>query len=780
MNEKLQPGEKLIHMKAESSTTISGITDQGRIIAVTGAIGDYDGKPLPNFVGKKEDILTGGTTTDPGENPDGGTTDPGTGAATTSLRAADAAETVTATLPLRAAAAIKTGSPEQAPARVTDNKGSIMTEIKEMGLPLYASASLDAQASSGVVPASEPKNLDEESGADSTAAGEDATTPETGADTSAGTTGGDTATIVTGGDTTTETGTDSINPETGAGTSSGTTGGDTATTVTGRDKTTGTDTDSVTPETGADTSAGSTGGDTATVTGEDTTTTTDVSESGISAGDSTTDNDAVIGDEASEEVPAQIGGEIDSLDDTEEAVDFDESLLTADPLYEFDYKGLHICTYVTYSLIFDGDQVTVRNMQLFVKNGRLFAINAPDQMVPGSIIIDEYQGHTYMTVLSRSGRMIDLMDEIHYPDGFVNYNIKNISTNLYSDLASVQVEYEDGSIIAFNYLTGGVFYEEEGTGTEAEGTADGSDFLDYIMAFFSEKFDTAYGEVTNAYQNAVSLSDYLAGQPWRDWFASTSGTTASADASDESTMEEQDPEQDPLAEVETGKDTSDQVALTVGGGSPETEETEDSTSVSAAKDSKAGTSGILGGMAADEETAAATASDDSSTQTETGSGIPATDADTKAAVSESAETESASEMAGTPADAAASESTGAETDGAAQTPEALPAEEHDPLGDDLIIAYDADSDGYALYAENDLLSEDQDDLVSVDQQMQQYLAAGGKEVTASTATMNLQVSRAQQKGFIVLGITAGLIVCMILALGIQRYAKKDRRRSGRR
>lgn len=52
-------------------------------------------------------------------------------------------------------------------------------------------------------------------------------------------------------------------------------------------------------------------------------------------------------------------------------MDFDESLLKADPLYEFDYKGLHICTYVTYSLIFDEDQVTVRNMQLFVKNDRL-------------------------------------------------------------------------------------------------------------------------------------------------------------------------------------------------------------------------------------------------------------------------------------------------------------------------------------------------------------------------------------------------------------------------
>ena len=678
VNTKLKQGEKLIHIKAESSTTISGITDKGRIIAVTGAIGEYDDKILPNFVGKKEDILTGGTTTDPGENPDGGDTAPGTGDDTgTGQDAGDAGTeqsgAVAGTL------------------RAADNKGSIMTEIKEMGLSLYASASLDTQASSGVVPASEPKNLDEESGADSATEGGDNT-------------------------------------------------------VADADSTT--DNDAITGETSEETPE-QIGGE----------------------------NDSL---DDTEETPEQIGGEIDSLDDTEETVDFDESLLTADPLYEFDYKGLHICTYVTYSLIFDGDQVTMRNMQLFVKNGRLFAINAPDQMVPGNIIIDEYQGHTYMTVLSRSGRMVDLMDEIHYPDGFVNYNIKNISTNLYSDLASVQVEYEDGSIIAFNYLTGGVFYEEEGTGTEGEGTADESDFLDYIMAFFSEKFDTAYGEVTNAYQNAVSMADYLAVQPWRDWFASTSGVrnSAAADNAEDAMMEEQDPEQDLPAEVEQGKDTSDQVALTLGGGSPETEETDASTSISAEDKTKTASTD-MGGMVADEESSAVTASDDDSAVTDISAGVPAADADAQAAVSESAETET-SETPGTPADATASESTGTETDGTAQTSEALATEEQDPLGDDLIIAYDADSDGYALYAENDLLREDQDSLVSVDQQMQQYLAAGGKEVSASTATMNLQVSRAQQKGFIVLGITAGLILCMILALGIQRYAKKDRRRSGRK
>ena len=202
--------------------------------------------------------------------------------------------------------------------------------------------------------------------------------------------------------------------------------------------------------------------------------------------------------------------------DDESDVTFDESLLDAEPLYQFDYKDYHICTYLTYSLIFDGDQVTVRNMQLFVKNGQLFALNAPDEVVPGSVLIDTYQGHTYMTVVTQDGKMVDLMDEINYPEDFQNRDIRAISTNLFSDLTFVQVEYENGTIETFNYLTGAVISVEEGG---EEGTSSEMDFFSYIMAFFRDKFDTAYAEVSNAYQNAVSMQDFLSTQSWKDWFA---------------------------------------------------------------------------------------------------------------------------------------------------------------------------------------------------------------------------------------------------------------------
>lgn len=59
---KLQSGEKLIHMKAEKGgAAISGITDKKRILYIIGARADLETKTLPNFVGNPDDILTGGT-----------------------------------------------------------------------------------------------------------------------------------------------------------------------------------------------------------------------------------------------------------------------------------------------------------------------------------------------------------------------------------------------------------------------------------------------------------------------------------------------------------------------------------------------------------------------------------------------------------------------------------------------------------------------------------------------------------------------------------------------
>lgn len=456
--------------------------------------------------------------------------------------------------------------------------------------------------------------------------------------------------------------------------------------------------------------------------------------------------------------------------------EFDEGLLTAEPLYEFDYKGYHICTYLTYSLIFDEDQVTVRNMQLFVKNGQLFALNAPDEVVPGGILIDSYQGHTYMTVLTRDGKMTDLMDAINYPENFVNRNIKNIGSNLYSDLTYVQVEYEDGGIITFNYLTGGVVYSEEGGGEEGDENGQ-EDFLSFIMGFFRDKLNTAYAEVSSAYQNALAMQDYLSTQPWRDWFVQDGQSYEDGMAEDKEGQDNLNPFESRDGGLLSDENETNEDVLPVT--EPELTEPEQA---GAEALQEAGTSGqgVSGGTEDIlEGTLPENPEGDASEHLAGGmtEGIPEGETEEiPGAESQSeqfvGEPDSQASGSGPAENSDEGEVTFEEGEAAVQKPETGGA-----LADELIIAYDADAKGYAVYSAGDLLTQEEEQLVSVDQQMQRYLDKGGTLRGSEPQIESLQVDRTQQKGLVILLIIGGAIGFMLIILGIQRYSRKD---AGRR
>ena len=583
---------------------------------------------------------------------------------------------------------------------------------------------------------------------------------------------------------------------TGAGTAAGS-----ATGATAGNATAGTATDGST--TGAGTAAGSaTGAATDEAAGDGTTT------DGSTTGEGTADDSTTTGTEAT--LPS------DTVLDDESDVTFDESLLDAEPLYQFDYKDYHICTYLTYSLIFDGDQVTVRNMQLFVKNGQLFALNAPDEVVPGSVLIDTYQGHTYMTVVTQDGKMVDLMDEINYPEDFQNRDIRAISTNLFSDLTFVQVEYENGTIETFNYLTGAVISVEEGG---EEGTSSEMDFFSYIMAFFRDKFDTAYAEVSNAYQNAVSMQDFLSTQSWKDWFAKdgksgTDGTsdvladaTFASDSTEDGTANGQGEATDEISETdvtasESGTDgteaggdgSSDNIA---GVDVPET--AEGSNSAVSAGDGNA--SGNTAGMDMPENTEGANAG-----QTGTGDvigsmpGVAGNDdqqsvdgshqanpsGDTlnggvvgdKALAGETSDVTETSDQEQT--DTLPEQNDGVETeaqDGQSEADDsqvAVSVPTDNGFDDELIIAYNADSKGYAVYSAQDLLTEEDEKLVSVDKKMDEYLQNGGELTGTAPKIQSLEVNRSQKNGILIMLVIGIAIAGMLTILAVQKYSRRRR------
>lgn len=132
----------------------------------------------------------------------------------------------------------------------------------------------------------------------------------------------------------------------------------------------------------------------------------------------------------------------------------------------FEYDNKEIKTYNTYSIItaIDGSQAT-RNVKLYVKDNNLYAIPsilssgqnlnskgvAP---VANNIILDNYNGKEYETVLGSDGKIYDLKEPIEYPENFANSDIESIGNNLNNNSHEVEVTYKNGDKLKFNYQTG--------------------------------------------------------------------------------------------------------------------------------------------------------------------------------------------------------------------------------------------------------------------------------------------------------------------------------------
>ena len=146
---------------------------------------------------------------------------------------------------------------------------------------------------------------------------------------------------------------------------------------------------------------------------------------------------------------------IQSLNNTEEAT-------SQDTEQTFEYAGKQITTYSTYSIIEDADGNSVkRDAKLYLKEGNLYAISPNIDMVDGNFIIDNYNGKEYETVLGTDGKLYDLKEKLTYPENFKNEDIKSIGNNLDTEEKEVEVTYNNGDKIKFNYQTGEIISEEK-------------------------------------------------------------------------------------------------------------------------------------------------------------------------------------------------------------------------------------------------------------------------------------------------------------------------------
>ena len=181
----------------------------------------------------------------------------------------------------------------------------------------------------------------------------------------------------------------------------------------------------------------------------------------------------------------------------------------------FEYNNKTIQTYSTYSVItaIDGTQAT-RNAKLYVKDNNLYAIpsvvttNEESKIVPvaNNIILDNYNGKEYETVLGSDGKLYDLKEPITYPENFVNSDIESIGNNLNSDIKEVEVTYKNGDKIKFNYQTGEIISSSESD------TSDGVGLFDYLVEKISEIGNSNSDisqEITNKYEESKELQTKL-------------------------------------------------------------------------------------------------------------------------------------------------------------------------------------------------------------------------------------------------------------------------------
>ena len=132
------------------------------------------------------------------------------------------------------------------------------------------------------------------------------------------------------------------------------------------------------------------------------------------------------------------------------------------PYEVFSYAENEIALYENATIITaENGTKAKREEQIYVKDGKLYVLDGNLPMKVDQVILDSYNGKEYETILGTDGKLYDLKEPLHYPQNFVNENIKSITNNLHTEYKITTVTYQDGSTLKFNYQTGKVIEENK-------------------------------------------------------------------------------------------------------------------------------------------------------------------------------------------------------------------------------------------------------------------------------------------------------------------------------
>jgi hypothetical protein len=187
---------------------------------------------------------------------------------------------------------------------------------------------------------------------------------------------------------------------------------------------------------------------------------------------------------------------------TEEKVEGLKLLQEVIPMFEFDYDNSKIKTYNNFTLV---DDELVPNIQMYVKNNELEAIDSSLDYVKDSVIIDNYGNNKYLAILGKDGVIYNLKTPIKMPEDFKNKDIKYITNNIEKNNNTILVYYKNGSVYGFDYVTGEKIFEDM--------VKENISIFEYITKYFESSNQMIPSNILSTYEETKTLENKLIENP---------------------------------------------------------------------------------------------------------------------------------------------------------------------------------------------------------------------------------------------------------------------------
>lgn len=192
--------------------------------------------------------------------------------------------------------------------------------------------------------------------------------------------------------------------------------------------------------------------------------------------------------------------DLNSLQTLEKMNEEDEfKKINTKPLETYILDDVNIERYGTYSLV-DGE---LRNDLYYVRDNKLSILSGELDMKIDNAIVDYVNSKEYQVVLD-TGMLVNIKEDLKYPNTILNSDIKELTTNTNKDIKQAMIIYENGKVLTFDYSTGEKESEYEVEGEEKEKISLG----DYIKSKFKETLTLA-AESDKDYLQSVNVISKL-------------------------------------------------------------------------------------------------------------------------------------------------------------------------------------------------------------------------------------------------------------------------------